>query len=70
MKKFLPHLAFIFAISLIPYGYNESWIDRRGYVTYHIDAHLKVEEFLPYLATSVVIIFFLWKFNYFTRNKS
>tara|TARA_Y100000588_G_scaffold103538_1_gene112827 strand:- start:1261 stop:1449 length:189 start_codon:yes stop_codon:yes gene_type:complete len=62
MKKILPylkHLFFLIAIGLIPAGWNEA-SRIRG---------IRWEEMSIFLAISFVIIFFLWKSNYFTRNK-
>ena len=57
--KFLKHLIFLVAIGLIPLGFEESY---RG--------KLDWEEFLIYLSITFILIFFLWKGNYFKRNKS
>ena len=57
MKKFLPylkHLAFVGAIGLIPAGFDSPSDELEPYVL---------------IPMSVVILFFLWKSNYFTRNK-
>ena len=61
LSKILPylkHLFFICAIVLIAIGYNVS--DKQ----YGIDW----DEMIVFLAISFLIIFFLWKSNYFKKN--
>jgi len=55
---YLKHLFFICAIMLIAIGYNES------HRSYGIDW----DEMIVFLAISFLIIFFLWKSNYFKKN--
>ncbi len=60
MKKYLiylRHLAFIFAAFSLIFGVSQLM---RGF---------KVEDSTFMLFMSVIIFFFLWKNNYFTRNK-
>lgn len=55
---YLKHLFFICAIGLIPVGLDES-IYRK---------EINWEEMSIFLAISFLIIFFLWKSNYFKKN--
>ena len=58
MKKFLPHLAFIFSIIWLVIGIEQQ---------FNSPFHHEWQIFFP---APLLIIFFLWKNNYFTRNKS
>ena len=58
VPKFFKHLVFLFAIGLIPLGYEQSYF-----------RNLDWGEFMIYLSISIVLIFFLWQDNYFKRNK-
>ncbi|MDC0622585.1 hypothetical protein OAO94_02180 [Flavobacteriaceae bacterium] len=55
---YLKHLFFICAIMLIAIGYNES---DRSY-------GFQWDEMIVFLAISFLIIFFLWRSNYFKKN--
>lgn len=55
---YLKHLFFICAIMLIPLGLEESGWDYK----------IRLEELSIFLAISFLIIFFLWKSNYFKKN--
>jgi hypothetical protein len=57
MKKYLPHLAFLFAIFLLikSADFYQRWYSNLYWI-YH-------------LSGAIVIFFFLWKNNYFKRNK-
>jgi hypothetical protein len=69
MKKFLPylkHLAFVIAIGILPFGY-----DVAHSVRYNNGRIVNIDwvEMGSAIAVSILIIFFLWKSNYFTRKK-
>lgn len=80
MKKtraFLKHLLFITAIAIFPLGYNIAYeeIDnyRTGYggIRYMLptETNFNVSFFLGAVGVSVIIIFFLWKYDYFTKKR-
>jgi|TARA_B110000908_G_C10143333_1_gene397846 hypothetical protein len=58
MKKYLPHLAFLFAVFLLIMS------------AVYLQRSYSNPYWIYNLAGAVVIFFFLWKNNYFTRNKS
>ena len=69
MKKFLPylkHLAFVIAIGILPFAYDIAYS-----VRYYNGKIVDFDwfEMGSAIAVSILIIFFLWKSNYFTRNK-
>tara|TARA_B110001454_G_C12384235_1_gene294000 strand:+ start:255 stop:437 length:183 start_codon:yes stop_codon:yes gene_type:complete len=60
MKKYLKHLAFLFAVFLLAFALYT-----------HLDNSWGSEPIeIINITFSIVVIFFLWKNNYFTRNKS
>ena len=60
VPKFFKHLFFISAIGILGFGFEES----------NYGGSFSWDNFIIYICISLIIIFFLWKFNYFTRNKS
>ena len=56
---YLKHLSFIIAIFSLVIGVDDATYNK-----------FRWDDFAPYLGFSLIIIFFLWKNNYFKRNKS
>ena len=62
MNIYLKHLPFIVAIILFLFGVSEI-----NYQTDFLDPFNEPSQY--YFTATFLIMFFLWKSNYFTRNK-
>ena len=56
----IKHVSFVIAVLIIAVGTWESWL---------FSSNPKYDEFVFWLVIPLLIFFFLWKTNYFTRNK-
>ena len=79
MKKFLPHLAFVIGVYLFVHCIVSFYLigvlqDKEKLSIFEWFEYLPfidpIRELFFLFSLSIIIFFFLWKYNYFTRNKS